>query len=47
VERLFGKIGEFRRAATRYDKRKPRNIGWPHLILGFIRLRTKTNVNRA
>lgn len=47
VERLFGKLKEFRRVATRYDKRKRMFLGWLHLILGFIRLRTKTNVNRA
>jgi transposase len=49
VERLFAKAKEFRRVATRYDKRKRMFLGWLHLILGFIRLRakTKTNVNRA
>ena len=47
VERLFGKLKEFRRVATRYDKRKPMFLGWLHLILGFIRLRAKTNVSRA
>lgn len=47
VERLFGKLKEFRRVATRYDKRKPMFLGWLHLILGFIRLRAQTNVNRA
>jgi transposase len=47
VERLFGKLKEFRRVATRYDKRKRMFLGWLHLILGFIRLRAKTNVNRA
>ena len=47
VERLIGRLKEFRRAATRYDKSKRMFLGWLHLILGFIRLRTKTNVNRA
>jgi transposase len=49
VERLFAKMKEFRRVATRYDKRKRMFLGWVHLVLGFIRLRakTKSNVNRA
>ena len=52
VERLFAKMKEFRRVATRYDKRKRMFLGWVHLVLGFIRLRAKTkqkqsNVNRA
>lgn len=51
VERLFGKMKEFRRVATRYDKRKRMFLGWLHLVLGFLRLRAKTktdgNVNRA
>lgn len=47
VERLFAKLEEFRRAATRYDERKRMLLGWVHLALGFIRLRAKTNVNRA
>jgi transposase len=47
VERLFGKLKEFRRAATRYDKKKRMFLGWLHLILGFICLRARTNVNRA
>jgi transposase len=51
VERLIGKGKEFRRVATRYDKRKQMFLGWLHLILGFICLRartkTKSNVNRA
>jgi transposase len=46
VERLIGKLKEFRRVATRYDKRKRMFLGWLHLVLGFIRLRT-TNVNTA
>jgi transposase len=55
VERLFAKAKEFRRIATRYDKRKRMFLGWLHLVFGFIRLRAKTkpeqakktNVNRA
>jgi transposase len=51
VERLFGKMKEFRRVATRYDKRKRMFLGWLHLVLGVLRLRAKTktdsNVNRA
>jgi len=47
IERLFAKAKEFRRIATRYDKRKRMFVGWLHLVFGFIRLRTKTNVNRA
>jgi transposase len=47
VERLIGEPKEFRRVATRYDKRKPMFLGWLHLILGFTRLRAQTNVNRA
>ena len=46
VERLFGKLKEFRRVATRYDKTKRMFLGWVHLALGFIRLRSRTNVNR-
>ena len=46
VERLFAKLKEFRRVATRYDKRKRMFLGWVHLALGFIRLRATTNVNR-
>jgi transposase len=47
VERLIGKAKEFRRVATRYDKRKRMFLGWLHLILGFICLRNRTNVNTA
>lgn len=47
VERLFGKLKEFRRVATRYDKRRWMYLGWVHLALGFIRLRSRVNVNRA
>ncbi len=47
VERLFGKLKEFRRVATRYEKLKRTFLGMIHLALGFIRLRAKTNVNTA
>ena len=47
VERLFGKLKQFRRVATRYEKLKVTFLGMIHLALGFIRLRAKTNVNRA
>lgn len=47
VERLFAKLKEFRRVATRYEKLKATYLGMIHLVLGFIRLRAKTNVNRA
>ena len=47
IERLFAKAKEFRRIATRYDKRKRMYLGWLHLVFGFIRLRAKTNVHRA
>jgi transposase len=45
VERLFGKVKQFRRIATRYDKLKATYLGVLHLALGFIRLRRLTNVN--
>ena len=47
IERLFGKLKEFRRIATRYDKLKETFLGMIHLALGFIRLRRIVNVNRA
>lgn len=47
VERLFAKLKEFRRVATRYEKLRATFLGMIHLALGFIRLRAKTNVNRA
>jgi transposase len=46
VERLFGKLKQFRRVATRYEKLKVTYLGLLHLTLGFIRLRRQTNVNR-
>jgi transposase len=48
VERLFGKLKQFRRAATRYEKLRVTFLGVIHLALGFIRLRKLTsNVNTA
>jgi transposase len=45
VERLFAKVKQFRRLATRYDKLKGTYLGLLHLVLGFISLRKRTNVN--
>jgi transposase len=45
VERLFAKAKQFRRIATRYEKLKTTYLGLLHLVLGFIRLRRRTNVN--
>jgi transposase len=45
VERLLGKAKQFRRIATRYEKLKATYLGLLHLVLGFIRLRKRTNVN--
>jgi transposase len=45
VERLFGKLKQFRRIATRYEKLKGTYLGLLHLVLGFISLRRRTNVN--
>lgn len=47
VERLFGKAKQFRRVATRYEKLKATYLGLLHLVLGFISLRKRTNVNTA
>jgi transposase len=47
IERLFGKLKEFRRVATRYEKLKQTFLGMIHLALGFIRLKRTANVNRA
>jgi transposase len=46
VERLLGKAKQFRRIATRYEKLKVTYLGLLHLVLGFIRLRKQSNVNR-
>ncbi len=45
VERLFAKLTQFRRVATRYEKLKVTYRGALHLTLGFIRLRKQRNVN--
>ena len=45
VERLFGKVKQFRRIATRDEKLKATYLGLLHLTLGFISLRKRTNVN--
>lgn len=47
VERLFGKLKQFRRVATRYEKLKETFLGMIHLALGFIRVKAKVNVNTA
>ena len=39
IERLIGKLKEFRRVATRYEKLKQTFLGMIHLALGFIRLK--------
>ena len=44
VERLLGKAKQVRRIATRYEKLKGTYLGLLHLVLGFIRLRRRTNV---
>ena len=47
VERLLGKLKQFRRVATRYEKLKESFLGLIHIALGFIRLRASVNVNTA
>lgn len=47
IERLFAKLKEFRRVATRYEKLKETFLGLIHLVFGFIRLRAINVVNRA
>lgn len=47
VERLFCKAKQFRRFATRYEKRKGMFQGIIHLVFGFLRLRQVAIVNRA
>lgn len=47
IERLLGKVKQFRRIATRYDKLRETFLGFIHLALGFIRLRALVNVNTA
>jgi transposase len=39
VERLFAKMKQFRRVATRYEKLKVTFLGMIQLALGFIRLK--------
>jgi transposase len=45
VERLLGKAKQFRRIATRYEKLKKTYLGLLHLVLGFISLRRRININ--
>jgi len=47
IERLIGKLKEFRRVATRYEKLKATFLGMIHLALGCIRLKRTVNVNRT
>lgn len=47
VERLFAKAKQFRRFATRYEKRRRMFLGVVHLVLGLLRLRRLSNVNTA
>ena len=47
VERLIGKLKEFRRIATRYDKLKETFLGIIQLALAYICLKAKLIVNRA
>jgi transposase len=50
VERLFGKLKQFRRVATRYEKLKRMFMAVVHLAIGFIRLkrlRPTSIVNRT
>ena len=47
IERLFAKIKEFRRVATRYEKLKETFVGLLYLVFGFVRLRAINIVNRA
>ncbi len=50
IERLIGKMKQFRRVATRYEKLKQTFQGVIQLVLGFIRckrLQTSSNVNTA
>jgi transposase len=45
VERRFGQARQFRRIATQYEKLQVTYLGLLHLVLGFICLRKRTNVN--
>ena len=41
IERLIGKMKPFRRVATRYEKLKPTFLGLIHLVLGFIKVKSR------
>ncbi|WP_088256628.1 IS5 family transposase [Fimbriiglobus ruber] len=43
VERLIGKMKQFRRVDTRYEKLKTTFLGLIHLVLGFIKVKSKVN----
>lgn len=45
VERLFAKVKQFRRAATRYEKLKQTFLGIFHLTFGFIRAKSRMALN--
>jgi transposase len=45
VARLPGKLKQFRRVTTRYEKLKETFLGLIHLALGFIRIKAWQNVN--
>jgi transposase len=47
VERLIGKLKQFRRVATRYDKTRRMFLGFIHLALGFIARRHQPIANTA
>jgi hypothetical protein len=47
IERLIGKLKEFRRIATRYDKLKETFLGIIQLALAYIRPKAKLIVNGA
>jgi transposase len=47
IERLIGKLKEFRRIATRYDKLKETFLGIIQLALAYIRLKAKLIINGA
>jgi transposase len=47
IERLIGKLKEFRRIATRYDKLKETFLGIIQLALAYICLKANLIVNRA
>lgn len=47
VERLFAKAKQYRRFATRYEKRKSMYLGIVHLVFTFLRLRRFANASIA